>query len=538
MREEMSVARAAATASSSPAATSARAWDGLMLACAVGAAIPLWLGRYLPFADLPEHVAAIATLRHWWDPAWNPNSTFVLALGNTQYMLYYVVGALLSFPLGNAERANLIVLSATAIAIPYSLRALLRATQGDERTAIFAAPLFWSKPLLIGLLQYVAAIPFILWGLSLAIRQAQHATRRRTALLAALGVLLFYLHLSALIFFLVAAALCFLLWPAPSAGAGVARLLSSRIRTLWPKLAWMIPAVVLCASWLLTSAVIRPSAVGWSESVGVYFQPPSVALAQLPESLLAIWRANENKWPMVAWVAAWLLLMWPSRERVEDYSRLWSRRAAAALVGLALVFYFAAPYAIGWLWWLNARHAILAALLLPAIARAPTGRKGTVSLSIAALVALWVAVSATLHVAAFQREVDGFERVLLHARPKQRMFSIIFEEDSRVARFIPYHHFGSYYRARLGGIAEYSFANLPQSPFRYRPEVAPPLRPESWEWDPTTFRNDVDGAYYDYVLVRGTVDPFAGTPAGPEWRLAAREGLWALYEKETTRPSQ
>src|SRR4051812_18200365 len=102
-------------------------WPFLLFTCAVANVAALWVAPYLPFPDLPQHAAAIATLRHWSDPQWKAQEYFTLALGRSQYLLYYLAGALLAFPLGNAERANLALLSATALAFPYALRSLLRA---------------------------------------------------------------------------------------------------------------------------------------------------------------------------------------------------------------------------------------------------------------------------------------------------------------------------------------------------------------------------------------------------------------------------
>ena len=64
-----------------------------MLACAAATVVPLWSAAHLPFTDLPQHVSAIATLRHWWDPAWKSQEYFTLELGQTQYLLYYLAGA-------------------------------------------------------------------------------------------------------------------------------------------------------------------------------------------------------------------------------------------------------------------------------------------------------------------------------------------------------------------------------------------------------------------------------------------------------------
>jgi hypothetical protein len=391
-------------------------------------------------------------------------------------------------------------------------------------------------PLLIGLLNYVAALPLVIWGLALAIRQAEQPTLRRGAGLALISVLIFYLHLSALVFFFAASVLCFILWPTPQTRQSIARLLAGRVIVLWRKLAWMIPAAGLCLGWLLTSPVVRPSSVGWSENVGVEFQAPHVALAQFPEALLDIWRGHASRLPIVLWLLPLALLAWPARRRRMDSAARWRMAAVGSIVLLAMALYFAMPFKIGWLWWINSRYAILAALLLPALAPAPFGTRGSLALWMAAAIAVWVAASAVLHVRAFQQEVNGFEQVLSHAGRGRRLFSIISEPRSDVARSIPYHHFGSYYRARFGGIAEPSFATLPQSPIRYRPEMAPPPRAFAWQWDPTTFRNELDGEYYDYVLVRGNLDPFAAKPPGPTWRLAAREGRWALFEKASARP--
>ena len=61
--------------------------------------------------------------------------------------------------------------------------------------------------------------------------------------------------------------------------------------------------------------------------------------------------------------------------------------------------------------------------------------------------------------------------------------------------------------ARYGGIAGFSFAEIPHWPVRYRPEVAPPTKPILfWDFDPCLYRNTVDGPYYDYIFVRQACD--------------------------------
>jgi hypothetical protein len=184
------------------------------------------------------------------------------------------------------------------------------------------------------------------------------------------------------------------------------------------------------------------------------------------------------------------------------------------------------------MWQLNERYALLFALLAPALLRPARGLRGAAPLLLVAATGFFAAANSASNIRAFEREVGPFDSVLARAQPGRRLIGMIFEQNSRYAKFSAFLHFHAYYRARMGGVASFSFAELPQSPLRYRPENAPPPHPAGWEWHPNTFRNDVDGYYYDYVLVHGRVDPFARPQPGPRWALRAREGRWALYEKD------
>ena len=53
---------------------------------------------------------------------------------------------------------------------------------------------------------------------------------------------------------------------------------------------------------------------------------------------------------------------------------------------------------------------------------------------------------------------------------------------------------------------------------------------------PCLFRNERDGSYFDFVLVRGALDPFKNDPPGPRWNVRARTEKYTLYEKDPLRP--
>ena len=494
-------------------------WRRLLLACAIATALPLWLTGHLPFTDLPQHAAAIGTLRHWWDPVWRSRESFTLALGQTQYLLYYLVGAGLAFPFGTAERANLVLLSLVAVAYPYSLRALLRALGRDQRLALFACPLFWSQALLIGFFNYVAAMPLTLWGLSLAVRLAEERRRRLLVELAVASVALFYLHLSAFLFFAPCAVLASIALPQPHPPRE------------WPRqLVWVLPTLLLSLLWLLFSPVAHPRSVGWEQPMAVAFEAPAVALRNLPDALLDIWRGPQDEWCLFALVAAAALLAWPSATKPPGDS--WRRGLVAVWLAWAALLYFAFPVSIGWMWQLNERYALLFVLIAPALLTVPRARHGVFALGLLAATSIFAAATAWVQFRGFDREVGRFDEVLAHAEPGKRTIGMIFEQNSRFAKFSAFLHFQAYYRARKGGVASFSFAELPQSPLRYRPETAPPPHPPGWEWHANSFRNDVDGVYYDYVLVHAAFEPQQLHAPGPRWKLLARADNWQLYGKE------
>src|SRR5262245_11644236 len=152
--------------------------------------LPLFVVRWLPITDLPEHAAAMSTLAHWNDPAMRGPEHFFVAIGRSQYLLYHALGAGLTAVVGDAILANRLMLAAAGIATPFALRTLLRALGRDERLAVFACPLFWSRPLVVGFLPFVASVPVQIAATALLVRTVESPTRKRTLGLAALAVIL------------------------------------------------------------------------------------------------------------------------------------------------------------------------------------------------------------------------------------------------------------------------------------------------------------------------------------------------------------
>lgn len=500
-------------------------WTWLLAAGALATVAPLWSTPLLPFSDLPEHAAQIASLRRALaDGAAQP---FELDLGHTQYLLYYLAGAGLSLVLGSAERANLALVSLIGLTLPFSLRSLLRGLGKDPRGAFFALPLFWSQPLLIGLVNYLAALPICFWALAVLARAGPGVRWKEQLWLALAFLAIFYLHLSALV---VAAplAVLFAAWQSPAQGS-----LAARLGAAARRLSFLAPVTLLGLWWLLTSPVVRPSAVGFAAPAAVRFVAPWNAVLHLPFALTDIWVGPWDRYLLFCVAAAFVALALPATHKpsAPAPTRL-QRWGPWAAFGLALALYFAMPLQLSWLWLLNDRYALVAALLAPALLQARDSRRAALAYGLVFAVGLGAAVDAAVQIHRCAIELDGAEAVLARAEPGRRLLALYYDERSATARGSPYHHVHALYRARQGGVAEHSFVELPQSPLRYKAGLAPPARPFGWELEPERFDNVAIGPWYDYLFIRGEGPMTQAPPAGPAWRQVERRGAWALYQRE------
>jgi hypothetical protein len=131
-------------------------------------------------------------------------------------------------------------------------------------------------------------------------------------------------------------------------------------------------------------------------------------------------------------------------------------------------------------------------------------------------------------------EVGDFDHALAAIPPGQRVAGLIYSRGSRHVAFSPFIHFVAYYQARKGGAVMFTFADFPQSPFRFRDADRPPRVQPRWEWTPERVRPRTDLAWYDYVLVRGVAPRLARPDSGftPVYRGAP----WSVWKREARTP--
>ena len=502
----------------------------LFLGLTVYTALPMWLVEYPPIQDLPQHLAAIRLLFDYGDEGLRYREYFDLTLGSTQYLSYYVAAWLLSFPLG-VTLANKVLVSAAIIGTPYAMRGLLRALGRDQRLALLLLPLAWNAHLILGFINFVGAIPLTLWGLTLAVRLRHHYRRRTAVTLAALAVVTFYTHVVPFAFLGLGAALI-------SIGDGY--------RATFRRWLPLVPAALFAMLWTqtspagqstLTAAQLSGGGVGGPEP---QFVPFSASLRDIPAWLTDVLHGEVDDKLLVFWgvlVIAYFAFGAGSRPAASAATpsqrlslHLLSR--LGVLAPLAAIAYFITPASYDWIWPINARFPLLALVfLVPALPKV-RGLLGVVLMS--AVIALSIASASEVSrafVTYEEDEVGEFDQALAAIPEGKRVAGLIWDRGSREVKFSPFIQYVSYYQAQKGGAVMFTFADFPQSPFRFREDNRPPRVYPRWEWMPERVDPERDLPWYDYVLVRGGPGAIAQQRAayepifrGPRWSVWQRRG--------------
>lgn len=518
-----------------------RRWtaEAVFAALALWQAWPLWAVEIPPIQDLPQHLAAIRVLHDHGDPALGFARYFDVELGRTQYLAYYLAADLLAWPLG-VERANRVLLTAAIVGTPYALRALLRAVGRSGWLALLALPLTWNAHLVLGFLNFVAAIPLAFAALAVAARdrRAEAPSWRRGAALAGLLVLAFYTHVVPFAFAALGTALLAVEGRGLLARDAAAR--GAAWRDTGRRLAPLAPAAVAGAVWTFTSPAGRATASASSLLGGgdggprPVFTPVDRALAELPGWLTDVLHGHGDERLLVAWgLLVLVTVVLGGAERDADPLADDLARRVGLLAPLAGLLYFVAPTSYDWIWPIHARFPLLAALLVVPALRAPRAPALRAALFAAvALVGVLSAARVERAFVAFERDEVGDLDGALAAIPEgQRTAALVFDRGSRHVKFSPFLHAAGWVQARRGGAVMFSFADFPQSPFRFREADRPPRVPPRWEWTPERVDPRTDLAWFDWVLVRGDArrlsradDVWARVFDGERWSVWRRRG--------------
>ena len=482
--------------------------------------LPLWTVEYPAIQDLPQHLAAVRVLFDYGDPQFRFDEYYERTPFSTQYLAYYVIVGVFS-KLMPLTIANKLVLSIALVAIPYSLRSLLGSLRLNRGLSLLVLPLIWNAHLILGFLNFIAAIPLALFGLSLAVQQRVAPTRTRAIALAAVGLCAFLLHVVPFALF--------------GLGAAIVGLSANRLSLLRSWLP-LVPSAVAAGLWALFSAAGRSTlnaATAGGDTVDApepKYQSFGKALSEFPSWVTEILPGQQDDQTLVWWAVLWLLslaLAFPSDAPSPLLSSLRMRIRLLAPVSVAA--YFLMPQSYDWIWPINARFALLATVMSITLIPKLTPLRAAPVVIAATL--LSVASNRDIHsaFARYQSEVGADFQEALDTIPNgSRVAVLIFDRHSRAVKFAPFLHFGAYNQVYNGGALMFSFADFPQSPFRFTDNRPPRVGPR-WEWKPQEVRPDADLRWYEYVLVRGGPGKLKRSQAFAPVFTGER---WSVYERE------
>src|SRR5437868_15418342 len=93
----------------------------LLVACGVVCVLaPVWIGRYVPLLDYPNHLSMVFVWFHLNNPAWNFAPFYTINLPPLPYWAHYGVVYALSYLVG-PELGQKLFLSATLLGFPLAL---------------------------------------------------------------------------------------------------------------------------------------------------------------------------------------------------------------------------------------------------------------------------------------------------------------------------------------------------------------------------------------------------------------------------------
>lgn len=501
-------------------------------------AVPLFLARFPPMVDYPQHLAMAAVYRFWGDAArgfaehftltwWRPHGAWELLTAGLSWLM----------PI---EIAGKLVVALSVAAVGPAALAVLRRRGGDGwwPWALAALACAYGYAFWFGFVGSLAAYPLCLAGVALADRVvAGEGGRRALAGLFALGLLFYAVHLQFLLVLFGAAGwltICRRVagggwrWRGLAALAPAAALAVGAVA--WMR--WMLPAEVVSAlerALAATPTAWNPLPVKLATMGGLTFgvHPGGAehvaALLLLAVGVLAVLFRRPAEAP--AGEAAASFEAWTG-------SRWWRHRFAGLALALLAVYLLVPERVSGFL--VAGRLVSLVAMVACCALPAPRlDRRRLLALPVAALV-VWQLAVVTLDVRDFDRQADGLSELLAATEPGRDVVGLVFEPATgRVPAFPVLAHLPAYYQVRRGGRVLVSKIDLTHAPVAYREGSDWGTLPiELSERNPGDFDLGRHGGRFDYALVHGDRGHVARLFGGRSLPVRSA-GSWHLVELET-----
>jgi hypothetical protein len=488
----------------------------LFLVAAAATIAPLWVGRYVPLLDYPNHLSMVFVWFHLDDPAWSFGPHYQLNRVPLPIWGHYLLVYLLSYIFG-PELANKIAVSAYLLALPAATALLARRFGRDPRLALFAFPLAWNFSVAQGFLNYVASLPILFVALWAYDRHAESPSLRRALVALALGAIAYTFHVLA--------------WLQLLVFAGVAWLFHAASQKKWRERALASAPLVGIA---LVAFVGRALAAPFGSQGGVttpelskirgVFNTPLEVLASLPEWILNMGPGQLDELGLILLAFAWIALASLRPAAAQHDERRSFRVEAIALAAFALLFLLPRSLTEPFYWYAVSRRVgvVFALFVVLSLRGAVEGARRWILVAVG-VVAVLVPLDIASRFVAFNRDArENYEPLIAQVPQGKRVLPLIFQDGAPEVNVRAYAQWGSWVQMRQGGYVPWALDT--QVPIRATAELPAP----AWDW-PQSFRFDVHAEPWDYFLLRGGDGEalFQDRPA----KLMERRGKCELWKK-------
>jgi hypothetical protein len=512
----------------------------LFWSCTLLFLLPVWLTRFLPLVDLPQHLAFINVLRNYNNPATDYRRVLSLHLFPQHNVLHLFLCYPLSFLVG-IEGANRLFLTGYVILLPLAMLHLLDTLNARREFVFFSFLFIYNLNLLWGFMGTALAIPLVLFLLSFELRWLSSMTSRGSSFASRH---LLPLTLSSILFILIflGHSLMFLFAAVLYVALVIAHLRRSRDRSLLA----LIPLIPVLAIFVIPwqAQVFSSKNGGLLSMVLGGFQLTNPLSRPLDFIAATGFRADDVTsflYKLLLIAAITLITVHAVRLRFKS---LFQERLLipSLLVLLSLAAYLFFPDAVpqAWLGLLNQRFAVFAWLfLIPLVAllaaELPAMRRPVafVSSCALALCILLSAGNALYRFVAFDREARPMALLITRLPPDRKVVGLPYELRPRhdLTGYDVFIHSGCYYQVFKRGYPGFSLASFRYSPIQYR-DSSGFIQPGQ-EWSPWHFIFPDGWQFYDYFLVHGQPRPPTSENL-QQMRLVATDGAWSVYQRPAT----
>lgn len=473
-------------------------------------ALVLATAPFLPFVDLPQHVAAAQLVLHRHDPAVAATYDFAL------FPAVNVLGLFVMVPLHALlpETVAVCVLFAVYLGgLAWALARLGRAAGGSPWSAVLALVFALNYNLIYGFVSFCVGMPILVWLVARLAAGITTETRRSPRSLA-VDVLLWWSLALAHVLLFGFALVALGLWLVMARGAPrVSRLLSAL-----PACAWVV------GCWFRLRDDVARTSPGKTE---IAWHGIRGHAAEVGRALGVASASGLVEWALLACIAIVVWFAWWAERRAPDGNEAAPRRFVRTVALTGAVLYVALPFSI-----YDAAHISHGVFLvysrflvfLPLL-WLPTLRLRTRAIALAACgLHLVLAIHWMVLLQRVGQQARGLDGAIAALASHLRVKSLIHVPVPDGMRFEGFLHVASLHQARARGETDQSFALIPANPIHYRDPRRPYLSRQDEHLSPDRF-DWRRSSLYDAILV---YDP-AGSAAVPfpfvydqnGWRVVA-----------------